>query len=454
MRLAEYRYDKKFAMSALSVMVPVVLQQLISALFNVADNLMVGTLNAVSMSAVTVANKPYIFYTGVFFGVTGGAGILLSQYFGAGDTKQCQRIFATEMLLGLGWSLLYSLVLLAFPEQVMRIFVSDEATVQLGVDYLRLISFSYIPAAVSMVCVMSARCLGLNRIPTITSVFTIGLNVTFNYIFIFGKLGVPAMGVQGAALGTLLARLIELVFYLFLLMKKKMFFSLDLKCAFRLPRHIWRSFVQRATPLTLNELLFSAGFMVFFWCYSHIDETALPALSIAEMASQMGNVLSSGVGSSVSVLIGTLLGASRFEEAKSNTKKLLSLALTISLMGMALGCTLAFVLPPLYSIGDGLRTLASKMTLIYSMSIPLSVAYLFCFFVLRAGGDTKSATLLDSVYMWIVPIPVALCVALFFPQIGIVGALLITQSILSTRLIPSVYFLRKGKWVRNITLIE
>ena len=206
--------SRSFYKSALAVMIPVAIQQLINTLFNVADTVMVGSLGGLSMSAVAVANKPGLIYNGFFFGMTGAGGLLLSQYYGAGEKDQCQSIFSLELLLGLCSSVGFCLLLALKPYWIMTLFVKDETTIQLGVSYLKTISISYIPVAVSSTCIFSMRALGYNKMPMRVSLATILCNVILNYLFIFGKLGLPAMGVQGAALGTLLSRMMEMCIYL------------------------------------------------------------------------------------------------------------------------------------------------------------------------------------------------------------------------------------------------
>ena len=180
------------------------------------DNLMVGSLDAsgLAMSAVTVANRPYTIFFGVFFGMTGAAGLLISQYYGARDFKTCRALFALQVVIGLAASLCVGLWLALWPESVMRIFVSDPRTISLGMEYLSIIWLSYLPLAVSNVCIFSLRSIGENRMSMLVSLAAMGVNALCNYALIFGHFGLPAMGVRGAALGTLIARTVEMLFYL------------------------------------------------------------------------------------------------------------------------------------------------------------------------------------------------------------------------------------------------
>ena len=453
--LRPYTGDRTFYQGALAVMFPVMVQQFINNMFNMVDTLMVGSLDlrGLAMSAVSVANKPIVIFNGLIFGVVGAGGLLISQYFGAHNRKACQGLFWTEMALALLSAGCFFLLLFCAPETVMRVFVTDSYTVTLGISYMRIVSFSYFPAAVSAVCMFGLRSLGQNRASMFVSLGSICVNTFFNYILIFGHLGMPRMGVEGAAWGTLIARLFEMSFYLTLMLRRRMYFTLEPNACIRLERGVRRKFAAKAVPLVINELLYSFGLNVFFWCYARLDESALPALTIAELCFQISAVLVTGNSSAVSVLIGKALGAGELDQARANTKKLLALTVVIGLVSMTLCGTLAFLLPQLYAIDDVLRRMATLLSCILAAFTPINFVYAFCFFCLRAGGDTRNAALLDSGYMWIVPMPVCVAMALLLPgKMTMLGALLIVQVLMNIRIFPALHILKKEHWVRNITL--
>ncbi len=450
-----YLGNKAFYKSALSVMIPVTVQQLINNLFNTVDNVMVGSLDVqgLAMSACTVANRPYLIFFGVFFGLAGAGGLMISQYFGAGDRKTCQGLFSLQMLLGLCNALLFCLVLFFFPAQVMRIFVTDQRTVALGIQYLRVVCFSYIPVAVSSTCVFSLRSLGHNKVSMVVSLITMGLNALFNYLLIFGKLGFPALGVEGAAWGTLLARLFEMAFYLVVLLRRRTVFSLDLLAFRRLSACVVKTYAQKAIPLIFNEILWTVGLSTFFWSYARLDERSVPAITIADQCFQVAAVLAMGTSSAVSVLIGTELGANRLQKAKENAKKLFSLVLAVGAVSTVLCVALGLLMPYAFAVSQELRRMATLLAMITALFAPLNFVYGFCFFCLRAGGDTRNAMLLDSGYLWLAPAPVSILMAVFLPgKISIVAAMLVVQFLMNAKVVLALRVVRKGRWVRNITL--
>lgn len=449
--------SKGFYKEALGVMIPVTIQQLINNMFNMVDNVMVGSLdiNGLAMSAVAVANKPYMIFFGVFFGLTGAGGLMISQYYGAGDRKTCQGLFSLQLALGLGTSVLFFVALFCFPRQVMGLFVTDAQTIALGIRYLRVVCFSYLPVAVSNTCIFSMRALGQNKVSMQVSLITMGLNALFNYVLIFGAFGLPALGVEGAAWGTLLARLFEMVFYLSLLFRKQIYFSLDLLSFRSLRPGVTKAYAQKAIPLLVNEMLWTVGMNVYFWCYARLDEAALPAITIGEQCYQIAAVLSMGMASAVSVLIGTELGANQLQRAKENCKKLITLVVAISLVCTVLCIALGYLLPLAFTISPGLRAQATRLACMMALFCPTSFVYSFCFYCMRAGGDTQNAMLLDSGYMWLVPVPVSILMGLFLPgRLEVFGAALAVQVLMNAKVFLALHILRKGRWVRNITLAE
>lgn len=449
-----YIGNRKFYSSALNVMIPVVIQQLINTLFNMVDNFMVGSLdiNGLAMSAVTVANKPYTVFWGFFFGMSGAAGLMISQYFGAKDNRTCQGLLVLQMIIGSVAALIVGLALALFPEQIMRIFVTDPRTIELGMSYLKIIWISYIPTAISNIFVYSNRAIGQNKVSMLVSMLAMGVNALCNYVLIFGKLGFPALGVTGAAIGTLIARVVEMTIYLVMLAKKKTIFSLDLSAVFHLKKQQISTFISRSIPLIINEMLWTLGTNLYFWSYARINEPGLPAITIGEQITMIAYAMAMGTASAVAVLIGAELGADRLEEAKANCKKLLALVVGIGLVCVVVCCAFGLMLPNLFGVTPELRAMAMRIVLIMGGFAPFNFVYSFCFFCLRAGGDTRNAMLLDSGYMWIAPVPAALLMAIFLPgRISIVLAVFVVQFLMNAKVVLALMALKKGKWVKNIT---
>ena len=207
-----------------------------------------------------------------------------------------------------------------------------------------------------------------------------------------------------------------------------------------------RAFAVKAVPLILNEILWNVGMNVYFWSYARLDETALPAVTIGEQISTIAAVLAMGTSSAVSVLIGAELGAGRLSQAKANCKKLLTLVVAIGLVCVALCLGLGAILPNAFGVEPRLRDLAARIATVMGVFSPFNFLYGFCFYWVRAGGDTRSAMLLDSGYMWLVPVPASLLMALLLPgRIDIAAAVLVVQVLMNLKVIPGPAGAQKGK---------
>lgn len=446
--------DKSFYKELIILMLPIIFQQLVNTLFTFTDNLMVGMVNEQTLSGVTVANRYSFFYNAIVFGVSGGAGVLISQYFGAQDYRHCQRVFAFELLSALFLTLIYVFLLILFPLPLMRVFVKDPDILQAGYEYLVIVRYSYIASCISTICLFSLRYLGSTTFPMLVSFASIFCNVVLNYILIFGKCGFPALGGRGAAIATLITRIVEMTFYLGIIGSKKTIFSLDLKAAFELTKEDFKDFFDKAIPLTANELLWSLSNSVIFWCYARVNEAALASIAIVEQTNNLMFILFTGMASAVSIYIGKCLGANDLAGAKANSKKLLFFVGVISVFVGGIAFFASDLIPLPFQVSPALRVLAGEMIRVQSLLCFLNVQYVALFFIFRAGGDTRSNFILDSVYNWVFPIPVSLLLSLWLVKIypmSITTVFTITQIVVFLKIIPSYYLYKKERWLKNIT---
>ena len=449
--------DWPFYKYAIGFMLPVIVQSILGSVFNFVDNFMVGVLGSASLAGVSVANKPYTVFMCLFFGLTGAGSILISQYYGAKDEKTQQQVFAVQFIGSLILSSIFFALLALFPRQIMGIFVTEETTLEAGLAYLEVIKFSYIPAAISMCCAPALRCVGKSRTPMVASMIAMGVNVVLNAMLIFGLCGFPRMEERGAALATVIARVAEAGVFLYLLLRKRSGFSLDLFCARKLPRPVMSTYMQKGIPLTVNEVFWSLGQMIFFWTYSRVQESALPALSLVDQVTTIVYALTSGGASAAITIVGNALGAGDIEGGKRKANQLLLLATAISSVCALIGFVLAFIIPAFYtSFEPWLHTIATQMIIIQSICVISSSLYSTCYSILRAGGDTRSAVMLDSGYMWMIPVPVALILAFLLPAVGATDVRIAFAAItllMNAKIIWALLIVKRGKWARNMTRI-
>lgn len=452
-RFSAYFGEGAFYRTVWIVMIPVMLQQFVSAAFSFVDSVMLANVNEFAMSAIAVANKPAMIYNALFFGFTGAACLLISQYHGAGRLEVCQRIFSVEVILGFALSFLFATALFLFSEPIMRMFVKDRYTIEAGVSYLRIISWMYVPMSLSLVCLFSLRAIGVTVLPMVVSFATIVLSVAFEWILIFGKFGLPRLGVRGAALGALIARVIEMCIYAFAFLRKKTEYQLNIASAFQIGKPVFFDYMRKTIPLSANELLWGFGQIAIFWAYAKVGEASLPAINVMDQVVNVSAVPIHAINAAVAVLVGRKLGANRFEEARQNTKRLYGFSLILSLGCIGIAVLLAQLVGHIFSsLTEEHLMLTRQFIYLMSFFFPASAAYVLSFLTLRAGGDAKRSLLLDSGYLWSVPVPTALFIGFFLPdKISIFHVVMAIQVLQGLKLIIALKVVKRGTWLQNLT---
>lgn len=445
---------RSFYREAVLVMLPVMLQQMANSLFNFIDNLMVGLVDAPTLAGVSVANRVFLIFNGLFWGLTGTGAALIAQFYGADDREECDRIFLLQILAGLFIGAVFTGLLTFFPREILTFFIKDPVTIGHGLAYTDLIRFSYLPAAFTMVCLFSLRAIGHNHMPLITGSVAMLINVFLNWVLIFGNLGAPAMGARGAALATLIARLLEASSYLVWIGAGKTLFSWQFRLLGQLKARVALMALRKVVPLTANEFLYTSGLSVMFWSYSQINESAIPALVISEQATQLLLVVFGGMGTGVSILVGTRLGAGQFDQARLNARLLLVFLGLVAIGVTIIALVLSPFVPRLFAVPDAMRHLATQLIMIQAIFVTPWIMHAVIFFSLRAGGAMRSALMVDAVYMWLMPIPAAIGMALWRPPFlvqNLVVVFLIVQFLFQLHLLPAWLVFRRGTWVKNLT---
>jgi putative MATE family efflux protein len=449
-RISHYFGDRDFYREILFVALPIMLQQMIANAMGFVDGVMVGQIDARGLASVTIANKYFMILQSLLFGVTGGLGIFISQYFGAEDHEKGQGLFAINVLGSGAIAGVFLLLISLFPRAVLSLFVSDPTTLQYGQDYLNTVRFSYLPFAVSLACMTSLRSIGQTRKPLLISSLAILLNSGLNFLLIFGNFGFPKMSIAGAGLATLISRLVEMIFYLLLFARGSEYFDLRLFHFRQLSSAILRQVLHKSLPLVGNELLWSVGTATLFWTYCQIDEAFIASLTVVEITANLVFVLNGGLGAAISVLVGARLGASRFAEARDNARRILTLWALAVLFAALVVILLAGKIPLLFNLEPAIRLLASQLLRIQASIYVFITLNLGLFFILRIGGDTRATLIMDSVLIWLFVIPLAAILSLLVKP-GIVIFYLVIQLTELLKLFIARHYFFKGRWLCNLT---
>lgn len=445
--------NKAFYKTTLLIAVPIMAQQFVTSFVNLIDNIMIGSVGSLALTSVTVANRVYLIFNSTMFGICGAAGIFIAQFYGAKNKEKCQKILDINLSCGFLVASLFVFALLIIPRQLMEIFSSQPVVIEESLKYLQYAVLTYIPFAFSYSIMMALRAVGINKIQLLVGVITVTINTTLNYILIFGNFGFPALGVQGAALATAIARFVEMFIYIIILSRKKYMFHFSIQGLLHLDMGLIRSMVRKAIPLTANEILYSLGLTMIFLSYMRCDEGLISAISVVDTVMQIAYIVFGGLSSAISILIGNRLGANEIEEAKINSYRLLTFGVMI---GIVIGTTLMIVAPLIasfYNVEDIIKQTIVSLLSIKSILLPFYVYNVCIFFTLRAGGDTFSTMLMDSGFLWCASVLLSTVLSLFF-DVPLVILYAIVESCDLIKLFVATYFFKKGRWAKNITMSQ
>jgi len=443
--------DRSFYKHVIAVAAPLVLQQLITTSVQLVDNLMVGSLGQPAMNSVSIVNQLYFIVILITFGAMGGAGVFSAQYFGSKNFEKLKQTFRFKIIIGFIIAFTSFIIFTFFGESLLGLFTDDPITVKGGLQYLNIAKWSAFPWIISVAISNTFRETGITKPLLKISLVAIATNTILNFILIFGLLGFPALGVLGAALATLISRIVEMTLSVILLEKRGSAFNTRLRKLFNIDKKMLILIIVMALPLTLNEALWSTGQTAFYYAYSRRGENALSGIVITGAISQLVFVTFGGISTAIAVLVGNTLGNNQLQQAKDNAKKLIAFSVFIAIIAGMVLFILSFFIPDLYTATKEAKSIASFNIRVNALFIPIYSFNVALYFTLRAGGDTKSTFLMDAMYMWILPVPTALILS-YFTSLPVIYMFLFVQMLDIPKMIFGLSRYRKGHWIKNLAL--
>lgn len=442
----------------LAVTIPIVVQNGITNFVNLLDNVMVGRVGTEEMSGVAIANQLImIFNLGIFGGIS-GAGIFTAQFFGHGDLKGVRSTFHIKMFTGLIIAAASILVFLLWGEPLIFRFLQGEsdvgdaaATAGYGLRYMRICLIGFVPFAAVQVYASTLKETSETVLPMKASVTAVLTNLALNYILIFGKLGLPAMGGAGAAIATVISRYVELAFVVIGTHKdtKRYAFAEGLFRSLRIPADLLKNVVKKGLPLLFNELLWSAGMAVLNQSYSLRGLSVVAALNISSTIVNLFNIVMMAMGNTVAILVGQALGSGDMERAKDVDRKLIVFSVGVStVFGLLLALAAPYI-PKIYNTEPAVQALAATLMVISGLVTPITAFAHVSYFTLRSGGKTLITFLFDSAYTWVLTVPLAFCLA-HFTSLPIIPVYWIVQLSNLIKCAMGYVMVKKGIWVNNI----
>lgn len=443
--------DKRFYRSLIALSLPIALQDLIKFGLNLADTIMVGSLSELELSAVSLANQPFFIFSVLSFGLASGGSVLVSQYYGKKNWAAIRSLFNLTLTLALGVSLAVTALILCAPEAVMRLYTPDPETISVGASYLRIVGPTYLLYGISNTLILLLRSAQIVRPTLIINAISFGINIILNAILIFGLLGMPALGVRGAAIATLIARIFDCVAVLIFLRFREHAILFRLRHILRFPRILFRDYFRYSLPVTANELAWGLGTTMISVIFGQLGSAAVASVSLTMSVQQVIQVALFGISNAACILIGEYIGSGEANYAlrASRTLLLLNLALGILLAGVLLllrGTVLAIAnFEP-----ETLRTTFSLLTITAFLTAIDSVSLVSVMGIFRGGGDTRYAMMADTLSLWCFSVPLgALCAFCWHLSIPLIYLALRSDTLL--RLLICIPRIRSNRWLHAVT---
>ncbi len=450
--------DKKFYKRVIAIVVPLIIQNTITNVVSLLDNVMVGSIGTLEMSAVAIVNQLIFVFNLCIFGGLAGAGIFSTQYAGANDDAGVRHCFRMKVYIGALMLVIASVIFTVFSTPLVSSYLAEDttpadatATLGFGLDYLKIMVIGLLPFTVSQIYASTLRELGETKLPMFASIIAIVINLVFNYFLIFGKFGFPPLGVSGAAIATVLSRFIEAIIIIVAVFIKKNRFPF-IKGAFRsfyIPGKLCKDIFTKGSPLLVNEFLWSAGMAVLLQCYSVRGLDVVAAANISNTINNLFNVCFISMGVALGVVVGQCLGADNVKEAKVSVWRLIALSIVICLVLGSVMALLAPIIPNIYNTEEHVKEMATKFLFVVAGLMPVFSFAHCCYFTLRSGGRTILTFVFDSVFTWGIVVPFAYCLAKF-TNLPIVPLYLAVQSLEFIKCIVGFILVKKGLWIRNI----
>ena len=455
--------DKAFFRHTMAIALPIIIQNGITNLVSLLDNIMVGQVGTLQMSGVSIANRFLFVFNLTLFGAVSGAGIFTAQFHGSDDHKGVRDTFRYKLVICMAIAVLGIGVFLGFGSQLMDLFLKGEGSPEdaarireYGMQYLHIMLIGMIPFGIANAYAGTLRETGESVVPMAAGIAAMLTNCALNYVLIFGKLGAPVMGVNGAAVATVISRFVELgvVAVWAHTHTARCRFLAGAYRSMRIPGALLGQIIRKGTPLLVNEMLWAAGMATLDQCYSTCGLHVVPALNISSTIYSLASVVFLSMGNTVGIIMGQLQGANRpVPELREKNRKLVLLSVESCLVFGVLLAGLSGVFPRLYNVEEDIRALATGMICVGAALMPVNAYANAAYFTLRSGGKTGVTFLFDSCFVCLVSVPVAYCLSRF-TNLSILPLYLICQALDIFKCVVGFFMLRSGMWIQNLTKLD
>lgn len=455
----KYIADKEFYLYTLTIVVPMIVQNLITNFVSMLDNIMVGQVGTAQMSGVSIINQFIFVFNITIFGGVSGASIFGTQFFGKGDHEGQKYTMRFRLFLSVLTIAIAAIVFELFGTELISLFLSTEdksvmvsQTLKYGEDYLRIMMFSLFPFAIGQAYASAVRECGETKIPMYGSLAAIGVNLFLDYALIFGKFGMPVMGVKGAAIATVCAKFVEaavVMVWAHANVEKNKYIE-GLFKGFYIPRHLFWQMVIKGCPLLINEFLWAFGMSVVAQSYSVRGLEVVAARNIASTICNLFSVIYIQFGACIGIMVGAKLGAGEIKAARDIDNKLIAFSMFVTFFVMLSMLPVAKAFPMMYNTEQSIKDLATYYIVVQALAMPAWAYTNNCYFTLRCGGKTGITFLYDFIFTWVVMIPLAFGLA-NFTNLDIHLLFIVVTYSEFLKCIVGYFMVRSDIWINNLT---
>lgn len=450
--------DKNFYQRVLYLAIPMIVQNAITSFVSFLDNIMVGQVGTEQMSGVAIVNQLMFVFNLCIFGGVSGAGIFGTQFFGKGDYEGQKYTFRYKIYIGVLITGIAVLLFTGCNTQLISLYLSDSGSVgdihlalQFGKEYLAIMVIGLIPFALSQTYISAIRETGQTFVPMLAGISAVFTNLILDYILIFGFAGIPAMGVAGAAIATVIARFVECLIVVIWTHTHtaKNPYIIGAYRRFYIPLPILKKIIIKGTPLMVNEMLWAAGMAVIAQCYAVRGLEVVAAQNISSTITNLFNIVYIQLGSCISIIVGQLLGAGKVKEARDADTKMIFFSVACCTVIAALMAFVGRLFPAIYNTEESIKELAKQFITVSALVMPLCAFSHTAYFTLRSGGKTMVTFLFDSVYTWVLIIPFAHILA-NYTTLPITMVFFLVQFTEIIKAAIGLLMVKSGVWIQNI----
>lgn len=444
------RRDHDFFKNVCSLAIPVALQSMLQSSFSIVDQIMIGQLGKTSIAGVGLAGKFSSIYTVVVSAIGAVAGIMISQYIGQKNGKEVRRSFFLNLLMGLCLAAFFTVVSMAFPMQIMGLYIKDTTTRLAAANYLVWIAGTFLPVAGATMLSTMFRCMEKASLPLYASIVAAIINTGLNYILIFGKFGFPSMGVQGVAIATVISQMANFLMMLFMFLTCKKAFEWKALKKETAAGFCWRQYAAILLPILVCEFMWSLGENIYAAIYGHMGTDASAAMTLINPVQGLMIGALCGLSQAASVIIGKKLGTGDYEDAYGASKKLIYYGFIGSAVLSAVILLIRSYYVNIFQVEEHVKALTKQILLAYALVAPFKVENMIVGGgIIRSGGKTKYVMAIDLIGTWIFGVPLGLLAA-FVWNLPIPYVYFILSLEECVRFIISLVVLKRRKWMVTI----